>query len=799
MKPWEAAATRNKGTMRIPKHLSPEERAKHESAAANAAAESKRYAAEADEELSVGGRIKGTLAGIGREMQESNYGLDYIQDYGKGIVDSLREADQGPVGMGDVLLGVGAPAVEYPAAMAAGAAALPFSGDYGGVRDQAFENLDGMVQTPGSKGVQGVAGAVLKPIGDLFHTAGRGIGEIAGAFGMPEEFQENVADMGEDALGFIGVKGKMPVGTPGINPGPPKRAPVTRGPTADPLARARDAGYTLPASARGPDKKPVAGKGARLAETVGGKKEIAHKGDQKNDLRVLDGIRKDLGLDSKIALTKPVFDAIRTEAGTVYDAVRNAIPALPMSPKLQAAIDAVGEGRRNNPLLAEAPDVGKLRERVGNAGTVETGQVMTAIQEFRDNARLVRQAAERAEKPELAVQKAEAYREMADTLEAGLDEALTASGRPDLIPSLVKARQRLAKVHQAEEVVSGKKRPGVALMDMKQHGEFLSGEMDLAADVHRDMLPTQDLSVDVGSTIDPNIGGLPQMMQTVLRTGIGPALNSEFMQRRMFGARQPESLTPYQPKPDAVPAPRGPDGPTGSGSVDFEGSPNVPPTAALRPGERMEFARDESGDGSFPAAEGRIGDLTVSDPPVMDGVPFEPTDLIPEGNLTFGGESGGFPGARVPEEAALVEFETNQPLERRRGASRDLGEGERRSSIMRERQAVLDRPIGTKDQGIADQLLADPEMRAAVDADSRSNRLELHPDDQMPPNLTDREMLDLQLQGEGAYFDQPPGRAARIADEVPESGDAAVQAAIDRLEEIGFSPAEIAEILRSAE
>ncbi len=769
-----------------------------------------------ENESSLGGIVHGTIEGIS-ELDPIGATANYVKDYGKGIATALE--DDSPVSQGDMLLGLGGSTLAYPASMAAGAVMAPFtSGDYRTEQQKAFNAMNDLLPA-GAKAAQEKFGAVLKPVGDLVNTVGSGNEQLLTAAGVPEQYAKNIVNPLIDAAEFATVKRaapKMPV----VNPGPKPRAPVTSGPTADPIARARDAGYQVPGSARTPENKPASRVGS-VVEAAAGRGPMARRHNLKDDTRVEEGIRKDLGLPANTPLTNTAFNAIMDDAGKIYDGVKAALPKLKWTDKLQKAVDAVGEARRNNPLLNEAPDVSQLRAQVGNVVEADTGAVLKAAQDYRDTARLLREGISKAEKPEIQTQKAAAFREMAKVLEQALDESLQASGRPDLIPSLNNARTRMAKTHQAREAVSGKKRPGVALMDMKQAGEFLSGEMELAADVFRDKLPPGKLSVDA-ARVDANPGGVIQALQTGARSALGPVLTSEFGQRFMHGPRRPETLKPYDPKMFDVPGVQGNlgmatalelDPPPGNlgprpmpPPIDFTLTGGLPPGAAFRNPNRPgapEFARDMSGDASMPPAGAQVGDLVASETPRIQGdidfIASAPDTGLAAG-LELAPEQGVFPGVEVPPAAATTEFLTDQPINRRRNPERTpyVGDDRRINGVpdrSAERQAVLDRPIGTQaNAGLPNELLADPRMQAAVRGDTTRGRLELYPEDRMPAPLSDREMLDLQLAPADLEM-QRGGIGQEIGRGRIDPEDGAVYISVEDLEALGYSPEEIAQLL----
>ncbi len=707
-----------------------------------------------ENESSLGGIVHGTIEGL-KELNPIDSTVDYLKDYGKGMATALEDADG--TGSMDAITGIAAPILEYPAAMAYGAGdALLRSGDYGASRDEAFNFMNDKLPE-GAKKAQAAVGSVLKPVGDLVHTAGKGVGELAALpfdeEGTQDAIRRNVGAATEDVLGFAGVKKVAPKGTPGVNPGPKPRKPVTQGNTADPAARARDAGYTIPASARTAEGKKISRIGS-AAEGATGRTTNQHKVDQLNDQRVLKGIRKDLGLPENAAITEPAIQAIMKESGTIYEGVKKALPKLKETPALLEAVGGIGAKRRNNPYLGETPSVVKLRNRARNAGDVDTAQVLDAIQEFRDDARMLMES---TEKPE-AKQRAQASRQAADALENALDEALTQQGRADLIPSLKNARQRMAKAHQARAATSGKKRPGVALLDMDLGGEFLSGEMKLAADVQRDMSPNGVLHVDMASGAGNAPGDITSFLQSGIRPLVQPILNSERGQKFMFGDRQPNTLSPYDPQQFEVP-PAMPtlmeQGDAFGGPLEFEpGSGRAGgqmPSDSRRLnstiGDQIEsqgpnadmIAPEGFAGGQMPSDGRRLGS-TISDQIEAQG---------PNADLA---SQPGMPGRLQPSDERrldrtterqnairLEEFDLEAPDGRvgsvgdRRVSTEPYTGIEKRMEngapdLSAERQRVLDRPIGTPpNKGIADEILSNPDIEQAVRGDSTRGRIANNP------------------------------------------------------------------------
>jgi hypothetical protein len=253
--------------------------------------------------------------------------------------------------------------------------------------------------------------------------------------------------------------------------------------------------------------------------------------------------------------------------------------------------------------------------------------------------------------------------------------------------------------------------------------------------------------------------------------------------------------------------------------MPFEPTGGMPPAAAFRnPNRRGAELEPFPVDGAevLPPGGGRPGDLTAEIPPAPRGdidfvqspeiMPVQgPSVRAPIGNDIAGAE-GFFPGAMVPEEGALTQFASDQPFERRRFATGDRGEVERRAEIIREREAVLNNEFGFDDNNMAKQFLDRPGMRDKVRADSDANLAALRGEElsTTPPvqrPLSDTEMLDINLAPADLDMQTQaaPRQARGIADELAAPPDASVQAAIDRLTEMGFSPEEIDEILRSGD
>lgn len=534
--------------------------------------------------------------------------------------------------------------------------------------------------------VVNTAGQIIKPLADLFGAAGEQAGEGVESMGGSEGDARMAREIVPDILGFAAEAPAARAGVRAVDkrlPKPPPKLPGPKLPKAatEPSEVARAADIKIPPSA-----KPGA-KGTALESTVGSPQAQA-RASLRNQPTINRHAAAELGLKGPQKFSEPTFRNLEVEPLKVYDEVETTVPRVVFDNELQAAVAGVGKEQRDNPLLEVAPAVQELQARLSKQdNSVATSEVRAAVRDWRFKAKKLFQSVDDPAKHEQAV----AYLDAANAFEDAIERQAAAVGEGDLGQRFRDARTSLAKIYDYETAMVDGNIDIQILTNMKKKGRPLSGRASMLADIGRWFGPEtqQGSMVRIPSERMPPWWrtALGRAVQVIGRRPIDELLFSEHYQKQ-FGDvdANPGPGSPlgaYFDAPKPKPAAPGPSGPTGSGSVDFSGSPDVPPQAALRPGQRIEFARDESGDASIPPAEGRLGDLTASEPPMSEGIPFEASPEVPgvQGrarptpvDADVAGDVGTFPGAQVPPNASLVEWLTDQPVERRREGGRDLVE-----------------------------------------------------------------------------------------------------------------------------
>jgi len=666
----------------------------------------------------------------------------------------------------------------------------------------AMEKYTYSPRTETGKEFNEAVGATFKPLGDVL--APDTVAAAAEDYGVDPETAARLGDQAGPLLGTIPVGAAAPTAgrvagrvargiapktsdllaqqTPPELPGPklPKAA-------TEPSEVARAADIKIPPSA-----KPGA-KGTALESLVGSPQAQA-KGSLRNRPTINRHARADLNMPEKAEqkFSYETFRKLEEPEVAIYDEVVQTLPVLALDEQLRGAIDNVGAAQRDNPLLKVAPAVQELQELLAQQGdTLKTSDVRKAVRDWRFKAQKLFKSVDDPAKYDQAA----AYMQAADGFEAAMERQAAAVGKGDLGPRFRGARKRLAKIYDYETAMVDGNIDIQVLTRMKEKGRPLSGRAAMLADLGRWFAPeTQQASmVRIPTERMPPWWrtALGRAAQVFARKPVDEILFSERYQRQ-FGDVDPNPgpgspLGAYFDAPEPVPpAPRRA-GPEGSGSVDFEGSPNVPPQAALRPGERIEFARDESGDFAIPQAEGRVGDLTAAQAPAPEGLPFEASPEVPAvqgrraptpADADLAAETGFFPGAEVPPNAALVEWLTDQPIERRRAGGREEYPVPDRTV---ERARVLEGGGMNVDAMIGDLLARFPGLADELRGDTVGNR-----DAIMSWRAADR--------GEPAPARTPETPSRREGD-VPVVNDASIQATIDTLTELGFTPDEIQIIL----
>ena len=159
----------------------------------------------------------------------------------------------------------------------------------------------------------------------------------------------------------------------------------------------RSAGYILPPSATGRES---------FLESLGGQIKTQQASAWKNQQVTNDLARKAMGLPENAPLTSDAMRAIRTDAGKAYSDIAS------LSPEYAGAVEGLKQARY------------EARNALSNARMTGNPETMAA---YRD------------------------AKSIADKLEQGLDQALKADGKSDLLDKFVNARKRIAMSYDVQD------------------------------------------------------------------------------------------------------------------------------------------------------------------------------------------------------------------------------------------------------------------------------------------------------------------------------------------------------------
>lgn len=636
---------------------------------------------------------------------------------------------------------------------------------------------------PAAQGLVDTVGGVFKPLGDALGIPGEFAGDVAEFAGADPA----TAKRWRDSTNIAGeaLTGGRLAGMP--KPGPKRISPDV--PAAERAAfEARPEGAvreTLPSGGQGtigmaraegfkitPDIASMQPERQGMPNTGLTRQRLAGPGvkprfNLANQQVANARVAEELGLDGAKPLSaqiKTVFDAHNKVASEVADTLRSYYP----DAQFRADVDAIGARLRDNPALQSSPRIEALRARLGQIERMTGQQMLDAIREFRQEAKVSLQSLDDFDKH----QTGRAYRAAADAVESAVERGAAPFARPGLMDDFKRTRVQSAKAHDVESALIG---DNVNIGVLKNIGaENLTGGLQRLARVAEEfpeLTHTQSAIRSGENALSMAFSPGKLTAQRAWGRGMTDKLLSDDFQNRYGGQRVDTGLKPPQGLGPAASRMKDAEGP-GSGGVDFEPRGGVMPPRAFVEDSGLELVPDPvPGAQELPPGGARPGDLTASEPPAQYGdIDFEASpELQGRGlgnDLSMDLEEGYFPGATVPPQAALTEFVTDQPLERRRMPTQPYTGIERRlengaPDLTAERQRVLDRPIGTPaNVGLADALLQDPRIQAGARADTTAGRQALNPDEltTTPPimrPLTDKEMLELQVEPAALEFAAP--------------------------------------------
>lgn len=211
-----------------------------------AAAPAPTPAAPADQ---VRGDFRDQYAGQG--LAQGN--LNYLKDYVSGIGKAAMKSPEPDIGTSMPVVGAADAAAHLGSSALAPLFALPDyaitkmgfpdkrnpAGTYAGAR----EKYTYQPRTSMGKQASELAGAVMKPAGDVFSTIGSGYGDIAGLFGASPQTQNEIRDIAPDVVSAGLTAGALKAPKPAKAPVPTKEELGTQAKAA--YKRAEDAGIAV--------------------------------------------------------------------------------------------------------------------------------------------------------------------------------------------------------------------------------------------------------------------------------------------------------------------------------------------------------------------------------------------------------------------------------------------------------------------------------------------------------------------------------------------------------------------------
>ena len=560
----------------------------------------------------------------------------------------------------------------------------------------------------GTMGGLGIGGRVLATAGQ--NTARRGIGEAlietpgrqmvaAGTGATAGQITEEagggpLAQMAATVVGgapaFLGAAGRTSAAQAASDALPKPPAKTTTRPPQNPAEMVRGLGGTVTPSTRG-------ARGGRLRESMLNPNVVEAENTIRNQRVWDENAAKEMGigtadLPAHMPLSPERIAKAKAPHEAVYEAIRKANISVGKTPAVQRVVNQLGMAQKNNPWIGRNPAIDRLRERGLSAGDATSGEILDAIKELRANASGAWAAAETSANRAALQAQGKAQRQLADALEDALGDALksfSAEGIEGLAPlaaQFPKARTALAKARNIEEAVVGGHLDMAKLAKLKEQGAPLSGRLNSMADTAT-MAPKETRHISKMQVPNPAsitlFGNTKRMLQRAAHKLGVSRLEEPGFQNKQGLPLADEFFDDAAPDSGLL-------GPAAFLEQGVDLTPtDVPPAAALRGGPRdLELAPDTLHRGiagmlESEPAPGRFGDLTASAPPAIEGIPFEGSDLAPISELTLAPEQGvgGFRGEKVPEEAALTEFVSDQPIERRRPGAEPYTGVERRKSI----------------------------------------------------------------------------------------------------------------------
>jgi hypothetical protein len=416
-----------------------------------------------------GGALRGS-ASIGSTLL-APFGMDRREDVTAGLKTAGFDTDSGAFGAGKL------------GAEIAGTSGV---GKLLGLGAKAFGAAPSVVNALTTSGFR-TGGA--KSVADMATRIGAGgaVGGVTAGLVNPED-----ADTGA-AIGAALPPAMKIAGTVGNAIGSKLAGPV---PPASVQAAAKaglDDGYVIPPS----QVRPTVAN--RLMEGLAGKISTAQNASARNQAITNQKAAADLGLNPDTQITKPILNAIRSNAGQAYEAVSTTglvSPGKPYDDALDAIVAPFKKAASGFPNAKPSPVIDEIESL--RTDSFDASAAVEKVKELRDSADSAFTSGNKGA--------GRAYKAAAKALEDALDAHMVAIGAPaDLLQNFRESRQLIAKTYTVEKALNpttGTVDAGRLAADLKK-GRPLSGGLKSAAEFAQ--------AFPKAAQTTERMGSLPQM------------------------------------------------------------------------------------------------------------------------------------------------------------------------------------------------------------------------------------------------------------------------------------------------
>lgn len=298
-------------------------------------------------------------------------------------------------------------------------------------------------------------------------------------------------------------------------------------PTEPAFIKAHKLGYRVPPSLA---KRSISQQAMEGTAGPVPTKQRASIFNQKNTNRL---IKKDLGYPDDVPLSKEGLDLLRAEAGKVYEKAKS-IGVINTDLAYKKELSNIAQ--QNSAVSAEFPSMVRKditdMVKAFNKKSVSSNALVDVVKQLRSDS----SAGYRSADPGvLAVAKAKG--KLANAME-GLMERQVQNIKPELLPELRAARQRIAKSYTVEKALKGENVDAVALGRELDKGKPLSGLMRDVADFGRNFKGAAQVNIPQQTNFRPmdlvaGIGGSVAMQNPAFLSVMAarPALRTAILSK----------------------------------------------------------------------------------------------------------------------------------------------------------------------------------------------------------------------------------------------------------------------------